>query len=183
MALDIIKHTITNSPVLLYPDPSKAYHLFTDASNHTWLGVLTQQWSNSEKSSDEELTYHLIMYQSGTFSTSQLKWSTIVKECYAIMMSFQKMAFDLWDAGVTLRSDHTPLEKLIKNQTKNKLAPNWALDIFSITPYITFKDIKGKDNILADILSQLQRLGLYKRCPHEEDDQDHEIIIWWGRIY
>ena len=95
MALDTIEHAITNSPVLINPDPSKEYHLFTNASNYTWSGVLTQQWSNSEISSDEGLTYHPITYQSGTASTSQLKWSTIVKECYMIMMSFQKMAFYL----------------------------------------------------------------------------------------
>ena len=41
-ALVTIKHAITNSPVLIYPDPNKQNHLFTDASNHTWLGVLTQ---------------------------------------------------------------------------------------------------------------------------------------------
>ena len=40
-ALDTIKHAITNSPVLIYPDPNKQYHLFTDASNHTKSGVLT----------------------------------------------------------------------------------------------------------------------------------------------
>lgn len=73
MALDTIEHAITNSPVLMYPHPSKEYHLFADALNHTWSGVLTQQQSNSEKSGDEELTYHPIMYQSGTFSISQLK--------------------------------------------------------------------------------------------------------------
>ena len=87
MALDTIKHAITNSPVLIYPNPSKEYHLFMDALNHTWSGVLMQQWSNSEISNDEELTYHPIMCQSGTFSTSQVKWSTLVKECYMIMMS------------------------------------------------------------------------------------------------
>ena len=73
MALDTIKHAITNSAVLMFPNPCKEYHLFTDALNHTWSGVLTQQQSHSEKSGDEELTYHPIMYQSGTFSTSQLK--------------------------------------------------------------------------------------------------------------
>ena len=61
------------------------------------------------------------MYQSSTFLTSQLKWSTIVKECYAIMMSFHKKTFYLQDAEVILRSDHAPLEKMIKNQTKNTL--------------------------------------------------------------
>ena len=93
MVLDTIKHAIMNSPVLVYPDPSKEYHLFTDALNHTWSGVLMQQWSNSEISNDEELTCHPIIYQSGIISTSQLKLSTIVKECYTIMTSFRKMAF------------------------------------------------------------------------------------------
>ena len=88
------------------------------------------------------------------------------------------MAFYLQGADVILKSDHAPLEKLIKYQSKNTLTQNWTLEIFSVTPYITFKHIKGKDNILADSLSQLQRLGLYGRCPHEEDDQDHEIIIF-----
>ena len=162
----------------MYPNPSKEYHFFTDALNHTWSGVLTQQWSNSERSSDEKLAYHPIMYQSGTFSTSQLKWSTIVKECYTIMMSFQKLEFYWWDTEVILRSNHDLLEKLIKNQTKNTLTQNWAWETFPITPYITFKYIKGKDNILADSLTQLQRLGLYEKCPHEEDSQDKEMTIF-----
>ena len=52
-----------------------------------------------------------------------------------------------------LSLDHAPLEKLIKNQTKNTLTQNWALEIFLITPYIMFKHIKGKENILADSLT------------------------------
>ena len=100
------------------------------------------------------------MYQSGTFSTSQLKWSTIVKECYTIMIFFQKMAVYLQDAEVVLRSDHSPLAKLIKSQTKNLLTQNWALEIFSITPYIAFKHIKGKDNILANSLTSITETRL-----------------------
>ena len=38
--LDMIKHAITSSPVIIYLDPNKQYHLFTDASNHIWAGVL-----------------------------------------------------------------------------------------------------------------------------------------------
>ena len=88
------------------------------------------------------------------------------------------MVFYLQDAEVTLRSDHGPLEKLIKSQTKSTLTQNWALEIFLITPYITFKHIKGKDKILADSFTQLQRLCLYEKCPHDEDDQDQEITIF-----
>ena len=66
---------------------------------------------------------------------------------------------------------------MIKNQTKNMLTQNWVLEIFDIIPYITFKHTKGKNNILADSLTQLQRLGLYEKCPCEEDNQDQMITI------
>ena len=45
-ALNTIKHVLTNSPALINPDPNKQYHLFTDASNHTWSSVLTQKKGN-----------------------------------------------------------------------------------------------------------------------------------------
>ena len=32
----------------MYPNPSKEYHLFTNALSHTWSGSLTQQQYNSE---------------------------------------------------------------------------------------------------------------------------------------
>ena len=129
--------------------------MFMDASNHTWSGVLTQQRFDLGTNGSVENTNHPITYQNNILLTSQLKWSTIVKECYVIMMLFCKLAFYLCDAEVILRSDHTPFEKLIKNQTKNTLTQNWPLEIFSITPYITFKHIKGQDNILVDSLIQL----------------------------
>ena len=105
-ALDTIKHAITNSPVLIYPDPNKEYHLFTDPSNHTWLGVLTQTRETLKENGKLDITYHPIMYQSGTFTLSQINWSTLVKEAYAIMMSFCKMAFCLCDTELVIQSDH-----------------------------------------------------------------------------
>ena len=52
------------------------------------------------------------------------------------------------------------------------------MEIFSITPYITFKHIKEKNNILADSPTQKQRLVLYEKCPCEEDNQDCEITTF-----
>ena len=57
-ALDTIKHAITNNSELIYPDPRKTYHLFMDASNHTWSVVLTQQRFDSDTSGSIETTYH-----------------------------------------------------------------------------------------------------------------------------
>ena len=76
--LDMIKQTITNSPVLIYPDPNKQYHLFIDTSNHTWSGVLTQNRETSRKNGKLDITYHPITYQSRMFTSSQINWSTLV---------------------------------------------------------------------------------------------------------
>ena len=92
-ALDTIKQDITNSPILIYPDPNKEYHLLTDASNHTWSGVLTQTRETLKENGKLDITYHPITYQSRTFTLSPINWSTLVKEAYAIMMSFQKWHF------------------------------------------------------------------------------------------
>ena len=112
-ALDTIKHAITNSPVLIYSDPNKQYHLFTDTSNYTLSGVLTQTRENGKS----DITYHPITYQSGMFTLSHINWSTLVKEAYVIMMSFCKMAFYLHDAEVVIQSGHASLKN---NQKQNQ---------------------------------------------------------------
>ena len=116
--LNTFKHTISNSPVPLHPDPNKQYYLFTDASSHTWSGVLTQTREILKQNGKLDVTYHPITYQSGTFTLSQINWSTLVKEAFAIMTSFCKMTFYLHDAEVVIQSDHAPLQKLIKTSPK-----------------------------------------------------------------
>ena len=57
-SLDTIKHVITNSPILIYLEPNKQYHLFTDASNHTRLDFLTQIRESSRENGKLNITYH-----------------------------------------------------------------------------------------------------------------------------
>ena len=125
-SLDTIKHAITNSPVHIYLDPNKQDHLFTDISNQMWSGVLSQRREILKENGKLDITYHPITYQSGMFTLSQINWSTLVKEAYAIMMSFHKMAFYPHNAKVVFQSDHAPLQNLIKIKTKNGLTQKWA---------------------------------------------------------
>ena len=41
-ALQLAKTHLQSSPVMVYPDKSKIFHLFTDMSNYTWSSVLMQ---------------------------------------------------------------------------------------------------------------------------------------------
>ena len=67
-----------------------------------WSGVLTQTMETLRENGKIDFTYDPITYQSGTFILSQIICSTLVKEAYAIMMSFHKMAFYLCDAEVVI---------------------------------------------------------------------------------
>ena len=43
-SFDLLKTMVSEEPNLVYPDPSKPYVLFTDASKYAWSCVLTQEY-------------------------------------------------------------------------------------------------------------------------------------------
>ena len=83
---EYLKHSFTEDPILKYPDPSKRYVLFTDASDQPAGAVLTQEYPDN----DGKFVDMPIAYLSAQFSESKFKWSTIVKEGYAIYCSIKK---------------------------------------------------------------------------------------------
>ena len=92
-------------------------------------------------------------YVSGLFHGSQLNWTAMTKEAYAIYMTVKKSTFYITGHDITLRSDHLPLNKFLKQMMLNNTVNNWAMEIESFK--INFIHIAGKDNVLADTLSRL----------------------------
>ena len=43
VSFDTIKIPLTNSLILIFPDPYQPYVFFTDASKHSWFEVLIQE--------------------------------------------------------------------------------------------------------------------------------------------
>ena len=68
-------------------------------------------------------------------------------------MTVKKSTFYITGHDITLRSDHLPLNKFLKQMTLNNTVNNWAMEIESFK--INFVHIAGKDNVLADMLSRL----------------------------
>ena len=95
--------------------------------------MLTQTRETLRENGKLDITYHPITYQLGMFTLSQINWSTLVKEAYAIMMLFHKMAFHLCNAEVVIRSDHAPSEI---NQKQNQTCIDTKLGIRNF-PYFT----------------------------------------------
>ena len=97
---------------------------------------------------------HPVAYVSGLFHGSQLNRAAMTKEAYAIYMTVKKSTFYITGHDITLRSDHLPLNKFLK-QMINMLntVNNWAMEIESFK--INFVHIAGKDSVLTDTLSRL----------------------------
>ena len=147
---ELLKTMVSEEPILVYPDPSIPYILFTDASKYAWFCVLTQEYTHDIGGKTVKIL-HPISYQSGLFKGSQLNWACLTKEAYAIYMSIKKLDYYLVDADIILRSDHLPLKKFLN--TLNSKVNNWAVEI---SPFpITFEYIKGIKNTLADTMSRL----------------------------
>ena len=126
----MLKDTLVSAPILKYPDTSKPYTIFTDASKNGWAGVLTQEHT-SVIDGKETTTKHPVAYISGFFHGSQLNWAAMTKEVYAIYMTVKKSTFYITGHDVTLRSDHLPLNKFLKQMTLNNTVNNWAMEIES----------------------------------------------------
>ena len=139
-SFQMLKQMLIQEPILVYPDPSKPYVLFTDASKYAWSCVLTQEYVYIFNGKEKKVL-HPITYMSGLFKGSQINWACLMKEAYAIYMSVKKLASYLEDADIMLRSDHLPLKKFLAINTLNLKVNNWAVEI---SPFrIIFEYIKG----------------------------------------
>ena len=104
-----LRELLMQYPILRYPDPTKEYILYTDASGIGWSGVLTQEHLDEKNRSK----HHPICYVSGQFRGSQLNWAALTKEVYAIYMSVRRLSFYITDADVLIRCNHLPLKKFL----------------------------------------------------------------------
>ena len=78
-------------------------------------------------------------------NTSQRKWSTPEKECYAIYYSLIKLEHLLLDTEFTIHTDHKNLTFL--DESANARVNRWKLALQEYR--FTIEYIKGADNVVA----------------------------------
>ena len=97
---------------------------------------------------------HPVCYVSSKFKPHQKNYSTIEKECYALLFAIDKFNVYLNGSGfpIDVYTDHNPLKFLQKMKNSNQRLMRWSL---ALQPYkINIHHIKGKDNVIADMLSR-----------------------------
>ena len=170
LSFQMMKDFLISVPILKYPNTSKPYTIFTDASKYGWAGVLTQGHT-SVIDGKEVTANHPVSFVRGMFCGSQLNWAAMTKEAYAIYMPVKKSTFYLTGQEIMLRSDHLPLKKFLNHKTFNNTLDNWAVEIESFK--IKFVHIPGKDNVLADTLSRL--IDIDPDVEQEPELKDYEF--------
>ena len=134
-------------PILLnFPNTTKEYLVYTDASDTCIGAVLAQETEGGERP---------IQYLSHHLSPSQCRWPIIEKEMFSIVFAVQKFRPFLYGNKFTVRTDHKPLKFLFKCEMKNVKLQKWAMQLSEHD--ITVEYIKGKDNVQADMLSRIPR--------------------------
>ena len=76
----------------------------------------------------EETKEMPIAYLSVQFSDTQFKWSTVVKEGYAIYYAVKKWRHYLEDAEILPKSDAKSLQKFLAGRTDNVKLDRWSLE-------------------------------------------------------
>ena len=128
---------------MAYPDVSRSYKLYTDASNYAIGGILTQENESGE---------HVIQYLSHKLTAGQQKWPVIEKEAYAIVYAIRKLRPYLYGAKFTVYTDHKPLKSLFTAEMNNTRIQRWAI---LINEYgCDIQHTSGKSNARADYLSR-----------------------------
>ena len=103
-------------------------HTISDANRYAWACVLLQMLE-LEIDGKEANTQHPMTYQSSLHKGSQLKWAILMKETCTIYMSVEKLAYNLDDVDITLKTDHLPLKMFSQKNTLNEKVNNWTIKI------------------------------------------------------
>ena len=144
-AYQTIKSYLTSEPILRLPDPAKTYFLRTDASNSGIGAVLMQKH-------DKKL--FPVCYASKKLTGAERNYSTIEKECLAIVWSIKRFHLYLYGVSFVLQTDHEPLKYMNSAKFANGRLMRWAMFLQSYS--FKVEAIKGSENVGADYLSRAE---------------------------
>ena len=140
-----IKALLTKEPVRPLPDPGKTYFLQTDASDSGIGAVLMQKHDGK---------LFPVCYASKKLPSAERNYSTIEKECLAIVWGLKRFHLYLYGIPFVLQTDHEPLKYMNSAKFANGRLMRRAMFLQSYN--FRVEAIKGSENVGADYLSRVQ---------------------------
>jgi hypothetical protein len=144
-SFEILKEKLTTAPILTYPDFTKQFLLYTDASYKGLGAVLAQEDDNGNE--------HVIAYASRSLVGAEYNYAPTEIECLATVWAMKYFRPYIYLSEFTLITDHSALQWMINNPTPSKRMTHWIMTITDYPFKIQFR--KGKKHQNADALSRI----------------------------
>ena len=148
-----LKQSLTEAPILVYPDFSKTFIIDTDASNVGTGAVLSQVRDGKEC---------VVAYYSKMLSKEEKGYCTTRKELLAIVKAVKHFKNYLYGRPSLIRTDHAPLVWLVKNTVSQNQVGRWINKINEFK--YTLEHRRGLKHANADGLSRQQCEECCKQC-------------------
>ncbi|KAK7116800.1 hypothetical protein V1264_002415 [Littorina saxatilis] len=147
MAFDRVKEILSSEPLVRLPDFSRPFTVRSDVSS-TGIGAALMQ-------PDDDDVLHPVLYASRKLLERETRYSTVERECLALVWAVDKFHRYLFGSHFFVETDHRPLTYLRQSKTANGRLLRWALSLqeysFTVVP------IPGVRNFEADVLSRLTK--------------------------
>ena len=143
-AYKTLKHMLSSPPVLHLPDFSQTFYLRTDASEKGIAAILMQK--------EQDIMFP-IAYASRKLLPREQNYSTIEKECLAIVWALDKFELYLSGRYFVIQTDHQPLTCVNKVKVSNKRIMRWAMFLQEFR--FRIESIPGKSNFGPDFFSRV----------------------------
>ncbi len=140
---EILKKELTGNSILALPRYDCLFILQTDASDRGIGAVLSQRLENIERP---------IAYYSKKLLPREVRYSTVEKECLAIVRAIQHFEVYLLGRPFHIQTDHQALQYLDKARHGNGRIARWSLMLQAFT--FTIAHRAGSANSNADGLSR-----------------------------
>ncbi len=141
-----LKQAVIEAPALFHLQKEGQIIIYTDASEHSIGGFITQVQEDVERP---------ILFLSRRLTETERRYSTIEREMLAIMDTILHSHVYLSGRKFLVRTDHRPLLNMIRTGT-NRRVERMKLRLMEYD--FEVEHIAGEDNIVADSLSRLSML-------------------------
>ena len=138
---------------LTVPDFSKDFHILVDASTHGFGCVLTQRDPETRK-------FKPIDFHSKAFSLTQMRWASVVRECYGLVRALDRYRATIYGSGCTVWviSDCRPLtgKTLLTQKVNSSMIQRWQIELNEYGDLLRVMYRNGASPIMStpDLLSR-----------------------------